>query len=239
MRAALVGVLALGLAGGAGASRPVLRLSDGQTRWFLPSQLRTGDRIRCDVHGQTIGAVVPSPPSAARTSGSDTWKAGGAQLEIEKRATGATQVTCGAGAPPSRRPQLPYVIGQNGLGLIRGPNTLRELERLYGRGSRRNELGGCGVTWPALGLKATFGGARCSDGSTLRTATVGDARWTSLNGVHVGDPIARMQWQVPTAKRLQAFRRRAVWLLATGVHGSLSAGSGASGTVTSLSCVAR
>jgi hypothetical protein len=73
----------------------------------------------------------------------------------------------------------------------------------------------------------------------LRTATVDDARWTSLNGVHVGDPIARMQWQVPTAKRLQAFRRRAVWLLATGVHGSLSAGSGASGTVTSLSCVAR
>jgi hypothetical protein len=131
------------------------------------------------------------------------------------------------------------VIGQNGLGLIRGPNTLRELERLYGRGSRRNELGGCGVTWPALGLKATFGGARCSDGSTLRTATVDDARWTSLNGVHVGDPIARMQWQVPTAKRLQAFRRRAVWLLATGVHGSLSAGSGASGTFTSLSCVAR
>ena len=94
---ALAAMLALALAGAAAASRPVVQIANGQTRWFLPAQLGTGDRIRCEVRGHAIEARVPAPPLAGETSGSDTWKAGGAQLEIERRANGATQVTCGAG----------------------------------------------------------------------------------------------------------------------------------------------
>jgi hypothetical protein len=58
----------------------------------------------------------------------------------------------------------------------------------------------CRLTWHAIGLEARFAGARCTRDSTLRSATVSGMIWTSLSGVRVGDPVAKMRWQVPSAK---------------------------------------
>ena len=239
--AAAFGVIALVCAAAAAAGPSDLRLVAGQTRWFLPSQLRTGDRLLCIAHTHSVAAVVPAPPPMGQTSGSDTLGAGRAQLAIERRPNGATQVTCGPGPALPRRPHLPYVIGQNGLALIRGPNTLAHLERLFGAGSRETHTSRCRVTWFSLRLRASFDASRCSSGSILRTATVDGGPWTSLSGVRVGDPVGRMRWQVPSAKLVSSHSGRAIWRLATAVahgsHASLLATIGPAGTVTSLTCV--
>jgi hypothetical protein len=191
-----------------------------------------------------VDAKVPSPPSAGVSGGVDAFNRSGASIQIDRRSNGATQVACGNGSASSvRRATPPYVIGQNGVGLIRGPNHLAMLTGLYGSGAR-GLGGGAGhpgrVAWSNVGLLATFDGPKCTGGSLLRSATVKGASWSSLSGVHVGDPVARMRWQVPSARLVSSTPRRGVWLLATGgpSHTSkLLAVSSAAGTVESLICV--
>lgn len=173
-------------------------LSGGQVRWFLPGELRTGEVVRCVVGAHAVTARVPPAPAAA-AGGIDAWRAG-ATLRIDRRSSGATQVACGTAVEP-RTARPPYVIGQNGVGLIRGPNRPAALARLYGPRAG----------WPRLGLRVVL----APDGAARRIDVTG-SRWTSLSGVRVGDPLARLLWQVPGAKRLAP----GTWLLARGRNGS-------------------
>lgn len=242
----MLGVVALAALAPAAASSaanaaPAVSLTDGQVRFFLPGALRTGDDVRCVVRDRTIEVKVPASPSAG-TSGTDfAWKRGGVSVQIARRPNGAVEVACGttlASAP--RRASLPYVIGQNGLALIRGPNRLARLEQLYGAAStRRSGPASCRAAWDAIGLQATFAGARCTSGSTLRSATVSGSRWSSLDGIRVGETTAELRWQLPGAKLVSSTHERTVWLLSTAIASSakLFAVTGRSGTVTSLESV--
>ncbi len=234
----LVALAALAAAGsGAAASHPVVSLADGQIRFFVPGTLRTGDVVRCD----TLQVKLTAPPSPALSTGTYAWTKGGLSLQIERRPNGATEIACGTALAEPRRATFPYVIGQNGLALIRGPNGLARLERVFGAGSRHPGSTTCRVTWPALGLQATFAGAHCRSGSILRTATVRGGKWSSLNGVQIGETVAEMRWQFPGTKRISSAHGHTVWLLSTAIASSsqLFAVTGPGGTVTSLTNVIR
>ena len=227
----------------AAATGPAVSLSGGQIRYFLPGALHTGDTIRCVVHGKTIRAKIPAP-SAAGTSGADfLWKRGGASVQITRRTNGATEIACGTTlASPIHRANMPYVIGQNGLGLIRGPNRLDRLEQLFGAASSlQSSAALCSAAWSSVGLRATFAGSGCTSGSILRSATVSGARWSSLNGIRIGETVAEMRWQSPGTKRISSAHGHTVWLLSTAIASSsqLFAVTGPAGTVTSLTSVIR
>ena len=227
----------------AAATGPAVSLSSGQIRYFLPGALHTGDTIRCVVHGKTIRANIPAP-SAAGTSGADfLWKRGGASVQITRRTNGATEIACGTTlASPIHRADMPYVIGQNGLGLIRGPNRLDRLEQLFGAASSlQSSAALCSAAWSSVGLRATFAGSGCTSGSILRSATVSGARWSSLNGIRIGETVAEMRWQSPGTKRISSAHGHAVWLLSTAIASSsqLFAVTGPAGTVTSLTSLIR
>ena len=221
---ALMGLTGLfvGVAAGSLASQPALLLAKGQTRWFMPNQLQTGELIGCVVNGREVDAKVPAA-SARGSSGSDLMFRGGTAISIQRRSTGATQITCGAtsadGTIP-RRGTLPYVIGQNGLGLIRGPNSFSALERLFGQPTsiRAGGLSNahCSATWHTIGLTAAFADRECSGGNALLTATVRGSAWSSLSGVHIGDPIAEVAWEDPTAKIVSSANGKTSWRLSSG-----------------------
>jgi hypothetical protein len=228
--------------GGAAASRaPAVTLAGGQVRWFAPGALHTGGLVRCVVNGRSIDVKVAAPGAGA--SGSDfAWKRGGVSLQIERRPNGATEIACGTTLAPFRRATMPYVIGQNGVGLIRGANRLARVEQLFGRHSAsRTVAGTCLAVWRGIGLQATFAGPYCTSNSVLRSATVRRTVWSSLSGVHVGDSVARMQWQLPDAKLVSSPQHRKVWLLATarGSGSQLLAIVGPAGTVAELVCIVR
>jgi hypothetical protein len=236
----LVALAALVATGsGAAASHRVVSLADGQIRFFAPGTLRTGDVVRCD----TLQAKIAPPPSAGSSAGTDAWSwtRTGLSLQIERRSNGATEIACGTTLAQPRRATTPYVIGQNGLGLIRGPNRLARLEQLFGAGTRHSSSTACHVAWPALGLQATFAAAPCRSGSTLRRATVSSPNWSSLNGVQIGETVAEMRWQLPGTKRISSAHARTVWLLSTAIasRSQLFAVTGPAGTVTSLTSVIR
>jgi hypothetical protein len=132
-------------------------------------------------------------------------------VEIERRATGAVQISCGS-APAHRRPRLPYVVGQNGLSLIRGPNVLRSLEQRLGvPSSLRTTAAGCRALWPKLRLEATL--TRCVLDAPVRGAVIRGLPWSTLDGTRVGDPLPRMRWQQPDARLVSTGRGESVWLL--------------------------
>lgn len=240
----IVALAALAAAGSvAAANRPAVSLSGGQIRWFLPGALHTGDTIRCVVSGQAIRVKIPAPSSAGMSGADFAWTSGGASVQIARRTNGATEIACGAMlASPIHRATMPYVIGQNGLGLIRGPNRLARLEQLFGAASTiRSGAASCSAAWSSIGLRATFAGPRCTSGSALRSATVRGAKWSSLNGVRIGESAAEMRWQFPGTKRISSGHGHTVWLLSTAIASSsqLFAVTGPAGTVTSLTSVIR
>jgi len=215
-----------------------LTLTSGQTRWFLPGQLRSHKVVSCIDKGGTIDFAVPAAPAPGYANGTDAWDHAGRRISFDVHPNGAVEVHCGAGAGVElpRRPTLPYVVGRNGLGLIRGPNTLAQVRRLYGPGAATSGGSACRVIWRSLGLTAAF--ADCTGRGLLVGATVTGAKWSSLSGVHVGDPVGRMVYEDQTAKLLSHTHGRSTWLL--GGLGSkqrprLLAVSGAAGTITSLS----
>jgi hypothetical protein len=165
-----------------------LVLHGGQIRYFLPGELRSGETVQCVASGHAVHATVP-----ARAVATDTWTKGGPSLQIDRRANGAVKVFCGT-PTPARPPgsTLPYVIGPNGLALIRGANTLRKLEQIYGTPSGTKP---CRAMWKQIGLEVTFAGRSCA---VLAAASVTGSRWTSLSGVHIGDSVAKMVWLTQT-----------------------------------------
>jgi len=193
------------------AAPPVVTLRDGQTRWFAPGAVRAGDRVACEMPGGRLLGAIPAPQPKAQ-SGVEEWSGGGGssgELSVSVRPNGAVQVVCGRGGgtalPDAPRP--PYVVGPHGLGLIRGPNTLAVVRKLYGRGTASAGTGSCRVVWSSLGLEATF--TNCSGSGVLTEAIATGTRWSSLAGVHVGDSVARMLWDDQAAKRLSGN----TWLL--------------------------
>jgi hypothetical protein len=238
----LTGLL-VGVVAGSVALQPALSLVEGQTRWFMPNQLQTGELIGCVVNGREVEAKVPAA-SPRGSSGADLTFRGATAISIQRRSTGATQITCGAastgGAVP-RRGTLPYVIGQNGLGLIRGPNSFSALERMFGQPSTIH-VGGlsnahCSATWHTIGLTAVCVGRQCSGRDALLTATVRGSAWSSLTGVHIGDPIAEVAWEDPTAKLVSNANGKTSWQLASGGashNAKLLAVGGDSGRVVSF-----
>ena len=172
---------------------PVATLQSGQREWFMPGRLHVGASVVCLAHGRRLTLKVDA-------NGADAvWAWGGASARgsVTLRPNGAAEVDCDVAAAPPRIPAgSRYLVSRNGLGLLRGADTRARLERLYGRGIAT----GCRLSWPALGLRATFAG--CGAQAVLTRATVTGARWSTLDGVHVGDGVARMLYQDAGAKRL-------------------------------------
>jgi hypothetical protein len=212
-RLALAAIVMLVVVGSSAAAPPrTVVLHDGQTAYFLPGEKLV---VRCVVNGITLGVSLPKQSSAGSSTGSDLRsRKGGASVSTDTRSNGATEVRCGSatagggffGRTPNR-----YVIGKNGLALIRGINRFAALEGVYGRARTIASGTGCRASWPSIGLVTTFTG-RCTAGARLTGAVVEGTRWGTLSGVDVGDATAKMVWEAQGAKSLSGGR----WLLASG-----------------------
>jgi hypothetical protein len=205
-----------------------LVLHGGQIRYFLPGELRSGETVQCVASGHAVHATVP-----ARAVATDTWTKGGPSLQIDRRANGAVKVFCGT-PTPARPPRstLPYVIGPNGLALIRGANTLSKLEQIYGKPGKTRP---CGASWSSIGLDVAFSFPKCT---ILRTATVRGPRWASLSGVHVGDSVAKMVWTTQTRSHPVGGR---IYVIGTGAQyrAELVAFTGSNGAVAGFTATLR
>ena len=214
-RAALAGVVAMLVTVGSSAAvtLPALTLHDGQTRYLLPRQARAGEVIRCTAQGTWTDAPIPALLAAGMATGTDGWSGTGPAISIDRRPNGATEVRCGSATSGTGffGRVTPYMIGQNGLALIRGRNSLAALERIYGRPSSA-AAAQCRAIWRGIGLTATFAGGRCTNGSLLVGAVVKGSRWRSLGGVRVGDSVAKLLWEAQDAKAVSPGR----WLIASG-----------------------
>src|SRR5262249_10560886 len=155
--------------------------------WFAAGQLHSGQRIRCFIGGHRFQTTMPR---ATATSGM-VWfgKAGKGSIQISRRAGGEAQIECGNVSTAARVPVLPYVIGQNGVALIRGTNHRSQLRRVLGKPTSSK---GCSTIWGRIGFRAAFAGS-CTNDPTLAKATVTSTRWSTLLGTHVGDELAKMR----------------------------------------------
>ncbi|HEY3541672.1 MAG TPA: hypothetical protein VGK79_03935 [Gaiellaceae bacterium] len=179
------------------AAPPPVVVHGPQHRWFAPGALAAGARVRCRSHGRTIVLTVPARKTGVLRAADGLG--GGIQASVEVRPNGAVEIDCDlTGAPPVRA-TLPYVIGRNGLALLRGTNTLARLRAEYGPGTTMRTRP-CRVRWRTIGLSATFGS--CAPNAQLAAATVTSRRWTTLNGVRIGDSVARLLWQDQGAARI-------------------------------------
>jgi hypothetical protein len=202
----LVALAAAALAGGARADAgapPTLR--DGQTRWFVAGQLRPGKTVRCVSGNDAVEGKVPL------VGGAGVYDRTGLGLSIERRPA-AVQVECGSATTSApRRPTPPYEIGQNGVGLIRGPNTLAALRRLYGPESSLSHGARCVATWRTIGLRADFATRSCAGGAV--SALVTGSAWSSLDGTRVGDSVPHMRWLQADARLVATRGGTSSWLL--------------------------
>jgi hypothetical protein len=207
---------------------PVATLHSGQREWFMPGRLQVGSSVVCIAHGRRLTLKVAATGSDAVWA----WNGASARGSVSLHPNGAAEVDCDVeSAPPRIAAGTRYVVGRNGLGLLRGVNTRARLERLYGPGT----AAGCALVWPRIGLRASF--ASCKADAALTRAIVTGPRWSTLDGVHVGDSIARMLWQDTGAKRVHG-----AWILGgVGVQRlpRLVAIVGPSGGVTAFEIVAR
>jgi hypothetical protein len=194
------------------------------------------------VNGREIDAEVPPTP-ATESIADLAWVAGQRSVTIQRHPNGATQITCGAAGLSQGLPNrgtLPYVIGQNGLALIRGPNHLAALERIFGQPAAVRAGTGsthCSATWRKIALSATFAGRACTGNSVLLAATVSGSAWSSLTTVQIGDSVAQMSWEDPTAKAVSTRNGQTTWQLASGGashNAKLLAISGREGKITSI-----
>ena len=203
-------------------------LHAGQVQWFLPGTLRPGQVVRCSVAGRVVYARVPNVGAA-------TWGwTGHLRMSISRVSNGAVEVACNAQLARRRIPTMPYLIGPNGVALIRGANHLAQLKRRYGRPTSTHTLrGACTVVWGRSGLRTAF--TSCSANAILVHATVTATRWSSLAGIHVGESLPRMLFEAPYAKRLSVNR----WRLALSHGHSLVAELGAGGRVARLVATLR
>ena len=185
-------------------------------QWFLPGTLQPGQVVGCSVAGRVVSAKVP-----AAGAGDWAWTRH-AQMSISRASNGAVEVACNTQLARPRIPTMPYVIGQNGVSVIRGVNHRSQLEQRYGPPtSTHASTGACTVVWRRAGFQATF--TNCASTGVLMRAAVTSSRWSSLSGVHIGDSLARVLFEAPYPKRLGVNR----WRLALSHQHSLVAGIGA------------
>jgi hypothetical protein len=216
------------VAGGAGpaaaAGPPAATLRSGQTRWFLPGDLRPGAQVVCVVAGHAIAASVPAPRAGAVRGVDRASRSGGVlvAISLDVRPSGALEARCGSAVASSaiRRSDPRYGIDQNGFAALPGATTLARVQRLFPGGVTGAAGSTCRVGWRALGLVATFAGSSCPASGRLLGATVTGRRWSSLTGVHLGDPAARMAWESQDARLLSGSARRGTWLLGRARSGS-------------------
>jgi hypothetical protein len=202
-------------------------LQSGEVQWFPPGTLRPAEIVRCSTAGGVVYARVPN-------HGAATWGwTGHRRMSISRATNGAVEVACNAQLARRRIPRMPYVIGQNGVALIRGANHRSQLERRYGPPSKTHpSAAGCAVAWQQAGLRATF--ASCAADAVLVRAAVTSSRWSSLDGVYVGEPLPRVLFEAPYAKRLGVNR----WRLALS-HGHSLVAAIANGRVAQLVATLR
>ena len=129
-------ILFVALCGAAEAARPVVSLSDGETRWFVAGVLKQGQTIRCVVGGHTFTTTFSKRSNTVGAVWVDT--AGRGTIQISGRGDGAAQISCSRTPIKPRLPTLPYVIGQNGVALIRGVNHRSQLRRVFGPPRKRH-----------------------------------------------------------------------------------------------------
>lgn len=205
-------------------------LQAGQVQWFLPGALHPGQQVLCSVAPHVFAGRVPA------SGGADWAWTGGAQMSIQRASNGAVEAACNTQLVSRRPSTMPYVIGQNGLALIRGRNRLSQLERRYGSpSSTHSAAGACTVVWNRAAITADF--TSCSAGGTLVRAAVTSTRWGSLSDVRIGDSLPRLLFEAPFAKRVGAF----TWRLAAGsqYHSELVAELGTDGRVARLVAMLR
>lgn len=176
-------------------------LQAGQVQWFMPGVLKPGQQVLCSIAPHVFSGRVPA------TGGADWAWTGGAQMSIQRASNGAVEAACNTQLAGPRISNGPYVIGQNGVALIRGANHLAQLEHRYGRPtSIHASAGACTVAWRREGLQTTF--TACTARAVLVRAIVTSSRWSSLSDVYIGDPLARVLFEAPYAKRVGANRWR-------------------------------
>jgi hypothetical protein len=198
-------------------------LQAGQVQWFLPGVLHPGQVVRCSIAGRVVSARVPS------SGGADWAWTGGVRMSIQRASNGAVEAACNARLAGPRSSTGPYVIGQNGVALIRGTNHLAQLELRYGKPtSTHASRHACIVVWRRSALWTRF--TSCSADAALVHVSVASRRWSSLANVYIGDPLARVLFEAPYAKRLGSNR----WRLALSHGHSLVAVIGAAGRVARL-----
>lgn len=192
-------------------------------QWFLPGTLQPGAVVDCSIAGRVVSGRVPA------AGGADWAWTGHAQMSIQRASNGAVEAACNTQLAGIRPSTAPYVIGQNGVALIRGANHRSQLEKRYGPPTSTQLFAGpCRVVWKRAALQATF--TSCSEHAVLVRAAVTSTRWSSLNGVYVGEPLPRVLFEAPYAKRVGANR----WRLALSHQHSLVAEIGADGRVSRL-----
>src|SRR6185437_2669258 len=166
-----------------------------------PGVLQPGQRVLCSVAPHVFAGRVPA------SGGSDWAWTGGVQMSIQRASNGAVEAACNTQLVYRRRSTMPFVIGQNGVALIRGANHLSQLEQRYGRPTSTHvTAGACTVEWARAGLQTTF--RSCSANAVLVRATASSAQWSSLTGVYVGEPLPRILFEAPYAKRVSTNRWR-------------------------------
>jgi hypothetical protein len=203
-------------------------LQAGQVQWFMPGKLQPGAVVGCSIGGRVVSAKVP-----ASGSGLWAWK-GNATMGISRATNGAVEASCNRPLASPRLPTRPYVIGKNGVALIRGANHRSQLEKRYGRPTFTHASGGaCAVVWRRAALQARF--TSCARNAVLTRAAATSNRWSSITGVRVGDPLARVLFEAPYAKRLSASR----WRIALAHRHSLVAEIGDGGRVARLVATLR
>ena len=199
--------------GASSQQAPRISLSAGEIRWFGPGQLQTGQLIRCGAD-HDVTAKVPTLPANGSVGIDATAGLSQTALQIQRKSNGATQITCGAAAPAPRPGELPYVIGPNGVGLIRGPNRLDVLTRVFGPATlraARSHSERCTARWKRVGLVATFDRATCAPEAVMVGAVVTGRSWSTLTGTRIGDPVGRMLWVQPTVTLASRSGRTSVW----------------------------
>lgn len=185
----------------------VIVIHAGQTRWLLPGAAKVGETVTCVRGARRTSATIP-PPVTGAVSGTDAFSRGGPQLQIATHRNGSMMVACDTlPSAPGPHVDMPYVIGQNGVGLLIGAVTRARLEKLYGRPSSER---GCRATWRDVGLVVAYAHCRF-----LHRVTVTGSTWSTLAGSRIGDSLAKLLWTQQGARRIRGTHD---WLLATGVQ---------------------
>ena len=238
MVAGAVLAVAAGAAESADGGTHSVSLRPEQTRFFVPGAVQAGELVTCG----SVETHAPGPPAGNASGGSFGWDKTHTVITIAVQPNGAAEISCttDGALPPGPRPGTPpYFIGQNGVGLIRGRNSLAALVELYGKPTAAHSGPGCTEVWTAFGLTATFAGSRCTGTSVLERATVTRSPWSSLTQVFVGDTVARLRFEDPTAQLVASSGSGSTWRLARGGasgHAELVARS-AGGKITALTAV--